>query len=74
MNISLDDQLAAALEREASRTGRPLSALVAEAISQWLEKSRRSTWPPELTDFEPFTDLEPFESHRSGKRTGVRLR
>jgi predicted transcriptional regulator len=72
-SIHLDDRLAAALKREATRTRRPRNAIVAEAIRQWMEKSRRSTWPPELTDFEPFTDLERFESHRSKKRTGARF-
>ena len=72
-SIHIDDRLAAALKREAARTRRPRNALVTEAIRQWLDKARRSTWPPELTDFEPFTDLERFESHRSKKQTGVRF-
>ena len=72
-SIHLDDRLAAALKREAARSKRPRNALVTEAIRQWLDKQRRSTWPDELRDFEAFTDLEPFESHRGKKARGVRF-
>lgn len=72
-SIHLDDRLAAALKREAARVRRPRNALVAEAVRQWLDRARRNTWPPELTDFEPFTDLEPFERHRARKKTGARF-
>ena len=75
MNFSLhlDDSLAAALKRETARSKRPRNALVTEAIRQWLDRARRSTWPPELTDFEPFADLQRFESHRSKKSAGARF-
>jgi len=72
-SIHLDDRLAAALKRQAARTGRTRNALVTEAVRQWLERAQRSEWPAELTDFEPFEDLEPFESHRSTRSTRSRF-
>lgn len=72
-SVHLDEGLSTALRREAVRRKRPRNSLVTEAIRQWLDKARRATWPPELKDFEPFTDLARFESHRSRKRRGVRF-
>jgi hypothetical protein len=72
-SIHLDDRLAKELSLAARRTKRPRNALVAEAVRQWLERSGRKTWPPELTDFEPFTEVARFESHRSKRKTGPRF-
>lgn len=72
-SIHLDDRLAAALKRHAARSRRTRNALITEAVRQWLERAEHSTWPAELTDFEPFTALAPFESHRSKKKTGARF-
>ena len=72
-SIHLDDRLAAALKRVAARRGRTRNALITEAVREWLERAERATWPAELTEFQPFADLVPFESHRAKKKSGVRF-
>ena len=72
-SIHLDDRLVAALKRQAHRSGKTRNALITEAVRQWLAQAERATWPAELTDFEPFDDLEPFENHRSKKSSGARF-
>jgi hypothetical protein len=72
-SIHLDERLIAALKRQAHKSGKTRNALITEAVREWLARAERATWPDELTDFEPFDELEPFESHRSRKRTGARF-
>lgn len=75
MNFSLhlEERLVAALKRQAARSGRTRNALINEAVRQWLERAQRDEWPKELSDFEAFEELKPFESHRAKKSSGVRF-
>lgn len=44
--LTLDDDVAAGLQREVRRTGRPLKALVNEALRTGLERERRQPLEP----------------------------
>lgn len=44
--LTLDDDVAAGLEHEMRRTGRPLKALVNEALRTGLERKRRQPMEP----------------------------
>ena len=72
-SVHLDERLVKALERQARRAGRTRNALITDAVREWLARAERASWPAELTDFEAFDGLAPFESHRSKKKVGARF-
>jgi hypothetical protein len=72
-SIHIDDQVAAALEKEAKRSGKTRNRLIGEAVRAYLERTRPTEWPPELLDFAPVKGLKPFESFRRKGKVRARF-
>lgn len=65
INIYLQDQLLAEVDRLARETGRSRSALIREAIEAWLaRRSGKEGWPASVRDWKGVPDFPPFETAR----------
>ena len=68
-SVHLDDVTLTALEDLAERTGKTRNALIKVAVTELIERERRSAWPESvrafLTSGTETSDLTPFETHRA---------
>jgi Arc/MetJ-type ribon-helix-helix transcriptional regulator len=65
ITIYLKEWLVDALDRSAREIGRSRSALVREAVEQWLaRRSERAGWPTSVRDWQGVPDFPPFEAAR----------
>ena len=63
-SVHLKESLVEELDRQATETGKTRNALIREAVSEWLERRRRTEWPSEIRNFKGVKLIKRFEEGR----------
>lgn len=65
LRVSVEPELQEKLDWLCRKTGRTRSALVREALWEYVDKCAKRTWPEELFQFKPSKSCPRFESLRT---------
>lgn len=64
INIYIEDSLAKQLSQCARKIGKTHNTAIHEAIREWIERQRVTTWPNSILDFKGYSLMLPFELAR----------
>ena len=65
INIYIEDELAAQLNEKAQVFGKSRSAIVREAIKEWILSHKSKSWPKSVLKFSGCPEFRALESFRS---------
>jgi predicted transcriptional regulator len=67
-SVHLNDELIERLNQTARESGKTRNALIREAVAEWLNRHRATSWPVEVMKFQGIGRIKRFEEHRENLR------